>query len=150
MLEAFLIVLTTSILTNVIMFVALRKLLPNVIAEVGKDLSNNFSESFNEGLKETFSEPNVKKAFSILGKQSGSVRANDALRNRTAEKLLEGVPSIGFLLDQLDLTPVEGLQLLQDPLIGGFIQGFIKKGVGGLMQPSSNPGQSPTQYKSEF
>jgi len=98
--------------------------------------------SIGEQLKEIFENPTVKKAYSILGKKGAEVKADTALRNKAADKLLEGYPSIGFILDQLDLTPVEGLQLLKDPLIGPFIQGALQKGLKGLQNPGSNSSSS--------
>lgn len=101
--------------------------MPQILFDVGESIGEHFSEIFEK--------PTVKQAMSVMGKKSGEVRADAALRNKAADKLLEGYPSIGFILDQLDLTPVEGLQLLRDPLIGPTIQGMIQKGINKLQSP---------------
>lgn len=130
----------TAMLTSIILLWGLRRTLPTVISDVGLSVA----EQINEKLKETFESPNVQRAMSILGKKSGEVRADNALRNKAADKLLEGYPSIGFVLDQLDLTPVEGLQLLKDPLIGPFIQGIIQKGMVNLTKGANPSSPSST------
>lgn len=128
-----------SLISAILLLVLIIKLtifqrsMPNI-----DEVLNDVGISIGDQLKQIFENPTVKKAYSILGKQSGEVRADAALRNKAADKLLEGYPSIGFILDQLDLTPVEGLQLLKDPLIGPFIQGALQKGLKGLQNPSSS------------
>ena len=120
----------------------LRRTLPVILTDVGM--------SVGEQLSEVFEKPTVKQAMSLMGKKSGEVRADSALRNKAADKLLEGYPSIGFILDQLDLSPVEGLQLMKDPLIGPFIQGALQKGLKGLgkgFNPSG--GSSAVNYGRE-
>lgn len=98
-----------------------------------EDIAVSAGEQINEGIKETFANPNVKKAFTVLGKQSGVSRASEALRNKVAEKAMEGIPSLNLVLEQFDITPLEGMQLLRDPIVGPFIQGIIKKGLGGIL-----------------
>ena len=117
-------IVVIPLITFALLSLYVRRALPRILEDVGLSVS----DQINEKIQGTFAEPNVKRAFSILAKQSGAVRANDALRSKAADKLLEGVPSIGFILDQLDMTPTEGLQLLNDPLIGPVIQNFIKSG----------------------
>lgn len=134
----------TASLTCFLLVLYVRRTLPIILTDVGLSVS----EQIGDNIKQTFADPNVSKAFSILGKKSGESRANNALREKAAEKILEGIPSIGFILDQMDLTPIEGLQLLNDPLIGPTIQGFLQKGMKGLLK-----GQAPSQgqsYRSEF
>ena len=106
--------------------------LPDILIDVGESIGEQFGEIFEK--------PTVKQAMSLMGKKSGQVRADTALRNKAADKLLEGVPSVGFILDQLDLTPVEGLQLLNDPLIGPFIKGAIQNVGKGFLK--GNPSQA--------
>jgi len=127
----------TALLTASILIFYLRRTVPDIqgiLDDVGTDVG--------EQIKEVFGNPAVKNWMGSMGKKSGEVRATSALRNKAADKLLEGYPSIGFILDQLDLTPVEGLQLIKDPLIGPFIQGALQKGLKGLQNPGSNPSSS--------
>lgn len=128
-LEALILVVSTAGLTLALLVLYVRKAIPSMLNSVAMGVS----EHINEGLKETFASPNVKKAFTILGKQSGAVRADGALRNRVADQLIGKYPSINMILDQLDLTPIEGLQLINDPLIGPFIKGFMEKGLKGVL-----------------
>lgn len=102
------------------LFLYLRRSIPQLVQNVLNDVGAQISE--------TFSTPAVKHAMSIMGKQSGEVRADAALRNRVAEKAVEGSPLLGKALEYFDLSPIEGLQLLNDPLLQPIIQGFLKKG----------------------
>lgn len=137
-LETILSVIFTAFLTLVLLALYIRRTLPVIL----EDVAVSAGEQITEGLKTTFADPNVKKAFSVLGKQSGEVRADDALRNKVADKIMEEVPSINYILEQLDLTPIEGLKLMQDPIIGPYIQGFIQKGLKGLKIIPGEPSSS--------
>lgn len=132
LLLTFLSLILTPLLTYALLKLYFNRTIPEILNDVGASIGEQFGELFGE----IFEKPTVKQAMSLMGKKSGEVRANAALRNKAADKLLEGYPSIGFVLDQLDLTPVEGLQLLKDPLIGPFIQGALQKGLKGLQNPS--------------
>ena len=113
----------------------LRRTIPVILEDVGQDIGEQFGAIFEK--------PTVKQAMSVMGKKSGEVRASAALRNKAAEKIIEGYPSIGFLLEQMDMTPVEGLQLWNDPLIGPMIRGALSKGVQNLGKnfDRNNPGE---------
>jgi hypothetical protein len=137
-------VVATTLLTLGLLVFYLRRTLPDI-----QTILNDVGASVSGQLKEAFLDPNVKKAFSILGKQSGEVRANDALREKAADKLLEGYPAIGMILDQLDLTPIEGLQLMNDPLVGPMIRGALQKGLEGL-QGGGGSAPHNSQFRSEF
>lgn len=86
-------------------------------------------DDFSEGLGNVFTEglqnPTVKRAMGVLGKKSGEVRADAALRNRVAEKAVGSNVLLKKALEYFDVTPVEGLQLMNDPLVGPFIQRFM-------------------------
>lgn len=92
-----------------------------VLNDVGQSVAQQFSE--------VFEKPMVKKSMTILGKESGEVRADKALREKVANNFLESYPSAKFILDQLDITPLEGLQLMRDPLIGPLIQNVVSGGL---------------------
>mgnify|MGYP001325558709 CR=1 FL=1 len=144
MLKTIISVVATTLLTLGLLVFYLRRTLPDI-----QTILNDVGASVSGQLKEAFLDPNVKKAFSILGKQSGEVRANDALREKAADKLLEGYPAIGMILDQLDLTPIEGLQLMNDPLVGPMIRGALQKGLEGL-QGGGGSAPHNSQFRSEF
>ncbi len=93
-----------------------------------QDVLNDVGEQFTQ----VFQEPNVKRAFTILGKKSGESRANTALRSKAANAIIDRIPSIRMILEELDIEPIEGLELLNDPLIGPVLQGFLKIGAEGL------------------
>ena len=120
----FLSLILTPLLTYALLKLYFSRTIPEILNDVGASIGEQFGEIFEK--------PAVKQAMSVMGKKSGEVRASNALRNKAADKILEGVPSIGFILDQLDLTPVEGLQLMNDPLIGPFIKRAIEGGLKGL------------------
>ena len=100
--------------------------------------------SIGEQMTEIFEKPSVSKAMSVLGKQSGEVRADKALRNKVANKILDQYPSIGFILEQLDLSPIEGVKLLNDPLVGPWIKGMISKATSGFLK--KQPPQTDDQF----
>lgn len=125
MIQTLLSIILTSVLSLLLLALYIKRTLPNIL----EDVAISAGESITGHLKETFESPNLKRAMSILGKKSGEVRASDALRTKAAEGILESYPSIGFILDQLNLTPIEGLQLMNDPLIGPMIKGALEKGI---------------------
>lgn len=138
MLLTALIILNTILLGALIIFLLkFKESMPDiqqVLDDVGASISSQLSE--------IFSKPAVSKAMSVLGKKSGEVRANKALRNKAANALLGQYPSVGLILDQLDMTPVEGLQLMKDPLIGPIIQGALSGGLKGFSQGQKKTKQS--------
>ena len=141
MIELALIVFQTVILVFLIVrLTLLQRSIPDV-----QEVLDDVGTSIAEQLSGLFEKPMVKRAMSTLGKQSGAVRADNALRDRAANKILESYPSINLVLDQLNMTPTEGLQLLNDPLIGPFIKGAISKGLSGFMK--NNPESSSSYGK---
>lgn len=116
-----LIVLNTILTGGLIVLLAFFKRSIPDIQEVLLDVG----ESIGEQLKGVFEKPIVKGAMSQLGKKSGEVRADAALRNRVAEKAIGSNVLLKKALEYFDVTPIEGLQLINDPMIGPFIQRFI-------------------------
>lgn len=102
------------------------ELVQNVLNDVGKQL------------EKTFENPTIRKAYGILGQKSGDARAEKALRVKVADKVMDENPIIKKALEYFDIEPLEGLQLLNDPMIGPLIQGYISKLQGGI---HGNPGQ---------
>ena len=104
------------------------------------------SEIFEKGFK----QPSVSKAMSIIGKESGKVRASTALVNRVADKAMGENILLKKAYEYFDITPVEGLQLLQDPTVGPMIRGFMAKtqqGLGGVMGGGGNGGSPSSNFK---
>lgn len=128
-----------------VMFIVLLKFkhdLPD-IEQVLVDVGQSISEELPKAIGSVLGEPQVKRAMSVLGKESGEVRADKALVKRVASQAMDQVPGIGLILKQFDLTPVEGLKLMNDPLIGPLIQRGIaaaQKGLGGLGKGFNSPG----------
>ena len=144
MFELALIVINTALLLGLIIILAsFKRSLPDIeqiLVEVGGGIT--------EDLKGVFEKPMVKRAMSTLGKQGGEARASKALKNKVAEKALGQNIILKKALEYLDITPMEGLELMGDPQIGPVIRnlmaGFQKGGsniLGGLSAAGSNPGQ---------
>lgn len=108
-----------------------RRYLPNLIQNVIDDVSEEF--------KSTFAEPNVKKAFSILGKQSGDARSVRAVQDNIATNVIDqqlgGLKMIagqlGFdvdeMIEQYGATSVlQGIQQFL-PMVKGFLPKSLKK-----------------------
>ena len=143
MFELALIVINTALLLGLIMILAsFKRSLPDVeqiLVDVGGDIS--------EKMGEIFKEPMVKRAMSTLGKQGGEARASKALKNRVAEKALGQNVLLKKALEYLDITPMEGLELMSDsqigPVIRNLMAGFQKGSgnfLGGLGGAGSNLG----------
>jgi len=120
------------------------------------DLLQGALNDVGEQLSGIFKEPQVKRAMSVLGKESGKVRASDALKNKVAEKAIGSSVLLKKGCEYFGITPVEAIELMQDPTFGPIIQGFVVKGSqaiaglggghnnpGGYMSPSSNRGNVP-------
>lgn len=80
------------------------------ITEVAEDIGENF--------KQVFSDPNVKRAFSILGSQSGVVRAEKATIEQFNENAANLFPALGIVGERLGMEPSKLMQLWNDPMIG--------------------------------
>lgn len=112
----------------------IRRALPELV----QDVLNDVGQSIGKQFKNVFADPNVKRAMSILGKESGESRASDALKSRVADKMMNQNFVIKKALEYFDLTPLEGVQLMNDPTFGPLIQNAI----GSLMQKVSGGGGS--------
>lgn len=130
MLETILIVLNTFLLGALIaILLKFKQAIPDI-----QQILDDVGHSISEQMTQIFEKPQVSRAMSVLGKQSGEVRATKALRNKAADGLLAQYPSIKMVLDQLDISPIEGLQLMNDPIVGPMIKGALAKGIKGLTQ----------------
>lgn len=120
----------------IVLFIKFKENLPDideVLSDVGADISNKLSEIFQEAP--------VKRAMSVLGKESGKSRASEALKNKVAEKAIGSNIVLKKALEYFDISPMEGLQLLNDPTMGPMIKGVMANFQGGLSQGgSSSPG----------
>ena len=127
-----------------LLFIAFWKRLPifikTVLTEVGQGLS--------EDLGNLFEKPNVKNAFTVLANKSHVARADNALREKVSDKIVSVSPVLKKALEFLDITREEGLVLMQDPIFGPVIQGFMQQGTEGLagliksFQGITTPGQN--------
>lgn len=91
------------------------------------ELIQNVLDDTAEQLNEIFANPTIKKAYSILGNKSGEVRHDEAVREKVADKIVQEIPSIQMFLDKFGIEPVDGLKLMNDPLLQPLIQGFMQK-----------------------
>ena len=105
-------------------------------------------DTVGETFSGIFEKPQVKRAMSVLGKESGNVRADKALKTKVAEKALGQSVIVKKALDYFGLSALEGIELMQDPTFGPIIQGFIAKGGQGLLKGftgNGNQGQTNTR-----
>lgn len=91
-------------------------------------------------ISKTFGEPQVKRAMSVLGKQSGEVRADKALRKKAAGAVIDRMPALGMVLKQIGISPLEGVKLLNDPVFGPLIRRGLATAQGALEKVTSNFG----------
>lgn len=100
------------------------------------DLIQDALNDVGAQISKIFEKPVVKASMTNLGKRSGEVRASTALKNRVAKQVMGQNVLISKACEALGITPMEGLQLMQDPTIGPMIQGMMGKiqaGAGGLL-----------------
>lgn len=134
MLETLLIIILTAVLTLIMLAVYVKRTLPNILS----DVAIGAGESISAQLNETLASPNVKRAFSILGQQSGEARADKALQEKAANAIVGQSPVIAMALEKLGISPLEGFKLLNDPLFGPWIKEMIRS----FMQPQQGPASS--------
>ncbi|MBA7530797.1 hypothetical protein ES705_23008 [subsurface metagenome] len=103
------------------------------------DFQQIFDE-FGGGISATFKEivtnPTVKASFSNMGKQSGDVRAARALKKRVADTVVGKNLLLKKGLEYLDISSVEGLELMADPTLGPVIRNImasLQDGASGLL-----------------
>jgi len=114
-------VVTTAFLTLLLLALYVKRTLPGIL----EDVALGAGESITESLKTTFETPNVKKAMSILGKQSGDARADKALQKKAADAFMDQSPVLKKILNELGFSSLEAVQLFNDPTFGPMIKGFI-------------------------
>lgn len=117
-----------------------------------QQILDDVGESIGEQLTGVFEKPQVSRAMSVLGKKSGEVRADNALRNKAAGVVMEQMPGLGMVLQQFGLTPLEGVKLLNDPIFGPLIRqglGAAQKALGGGLSGfgGSNSASSSDVFK---
>lgn len=117
---------TCSLATFGLLYLYMRKAIPNLMQDVLTDVG--------EELKEIFANPTIKKAYSFMASQSHVARADNALREKVAGKIVGQSAVLGKALEYLDISPVEGLKLLNDPLLQPIIGGLLS-GKGNLPNP---------------
>jgi len=96
------------------------------VQEAINDVATQIADKFTD----TMRDPNVKRAMSIIGKESGVVRAEKATLNKFNENLPNVIPSLGLIGEKLGMEPLELMQLWGDPIVGPIIQGVVGSFVG--------------------
>ena len=135
----------TALFTVGILVFYLRRTMPD-IQEILDDVGASISESMtgmSKTVTESFKNPAVKNFMSQMGSKSGEARASKALKNRVAEKALGQNILLKKALEYLDITPMEGIELMGDPTVGPVIRNLMagfSKGGQGLLQGFNNPG----------
>lgn len=132
MLETILSVILTVLLTVLLLALLLKRTMRQFIDGELQGILDDVGSSIGTQLNEVIASPNVKKAMSVLGSKSGEVRADKALKTRVADQLMGQYPALKMVLDQFQITPLEGLSLMNDPMIGPMIKGAISKFTGSL------------------
>jgi len=136
----------TALLTVGILVFYLHRTMPDVQA-ILDDVGASIGEQVGE-FTESFKNPAVKNFMSQMGRKSGEVKASAALKNRVAEKALGQNVLLKKALDYLDISPIEGLELLNDPTIGPTIRGLManfQSGAGGLLSGFGGGSQNRSQ-----
>ena len=141
MLVTSLIVLNTALLLGMIVLLAtFKRGLPDLLQGALNDVGGQLSEIFEK--------PQVQRAMSVLGKKSGEVRADAALKNKVASKVMGQNILLKKALDYFDITPTEGLELMADPMMGPILQRVmvtLSNGGQGLLKGFNNPGGNITR-----
>lgn len=107
---------------------------------LGEDISSTFSE--------IVSKPVVKASMSQLGAKSGDVRAAKALKKRVADTVVSKNLLLKKGLEYLDISSVEGLELMADPTLGPVIRNVmasLQDGASGLLGGLGSGGQRQGQ-----
>ena len=132
--ELWLSVVISFLMSVVLLTIIWKRKLPNLIQQVLDDVSG----SFGEQVKLVFADPNVKKAFTILGNQSGEVRGLKAVENQISSAVLEktigdykpladtlGI-DIDGMIEKYGATGVLNLINKVRPMLGGIAGGMGK------------------------
>jgi len=122
------IVLTASLIMFLYIF---KRSLPD-FAQVFDNLGGDISATF----KEIVTNPTVKASFSNMGKQSGDIRAAKALKKRVADTVVSKNLLLKKGLEYLDISSVEGLELMADPTLGPIINNVmanLQSGASGVL-----------------
>ncbi len=122
------IVLTASLIVFLYIF---KRSLPD-FGQIFDTLGGDISATF----KEIVTNPTVKASFSNMGKQGGDVRAAKALKKRVADTVVSKNILLKKGLEYLDISSVEGLELMADPTLGPVIRnvmGSLQDGASGLL-----------------
>lgn len=147
--ETIVIIVGSGFFTAVLLTLYMRRTLNNILTQVGQDVGEQFTlavGSIGDSIKEQLTDPNVKRAMSILGKQSGEVRLNKAAENAMATAVLDNVaPEYRIILDRIapnfleQYGPEQLLPLIQK--YGPLLQRFLPKGLGQATQSSEKYGK---------
>ena len=136
---SFVLVNTLFLLILILFLYKFKRSIPDI-----QQVLDDVGESIGEQLSGIFEKPMVSRAMSVMGKESGKVRGNKALMNKVATKAIGQNVLAKKALEYLDITPMEGLQLLNDPTFGPMIQGLIGQfskgaagGFGGFKPPNN-------------
>jgi len=103
----------------------------------------NIGRAFQQGISETFAEPNVKRAMSILQSQGVESRVDNTTREKVADKVMESYPIAQKALEYFNITPIEGLKLMNDPMFAPIIQKAIGQLGGGTTSDRSSSDRNP-------
>ena len=137
------IVLTASLIMFLYIF---KRSLPD-FGQVFDNLGGDISAAFSE----IVSKPVVKASMSQLGSKSGDVRAARALKKRVADTVVSKNLLLKKGLEYLDISSVEGLELMADPTLGPVIRNVmasLQDGASGLLGGLGGGGQRQGQNRS--
>lgn len=119
---------------------------PDLIQAVLNDVGASITEQLNEVLT-----PTMKRGLSLASQKGNQAKANIALREKVASKITAQSPIVNKILEYFDVSPMEGIKILNDPMLAPIIQRFLaglKEGkgtpFGGLSGPF-NPHRSGKQ-----
>lgn len=103
-----------------------------------QDAINDTAEGMGEIFTSTFRDPDVKRAMTILGKESGVARADSATIDKFNENVGALNPALSMIAEQLDMDPTQVLSLASHPAIAPLLEGFLGTGVASSPSSSKN------------
>ncbi len=117
-----------------------------------QQIFDNFGGDISATFKEIVTNPTVKASFSNMGKQSGDVRAARALKKRVADTVVNKNVLLKKGLEYLDISSVEGLELMADPTLGPVIRNVmasLQDGASGLLGGLGGGGRNSGQRQGQ-
>jgi hypothetical protein len=109
---------------------------------------DEFGGSMGEAFSNFAKDPMVSRSMSVLSQKSGDARTAKALKKRVADTIVSKNLLLKKGLEYLDISSVEGLELMADPTLGPVIRNVmasLQDGASGLLSGVGGGGQRQHQ-----